>query len=204
VSQASGDFDGDGKADDLAVYAVPSGDERTPFRIRVTFRDGVVESELGATAPEPGSPELDQPPAFAVGGFDAAGTGRDLAFVQVEHGASTAFDGLFALRGCRLLPVTLPDGSPLRLASGGSTGHFDVYGCNPRAPEGPEITALSWIRNDADGTTYEVVRTVYRLDGTSARQVREERSTATPEPPGFPGPGFPGAESLRCGTLARP
>lgn len=148
LSEALGDFDGNGSVDQQFVYSSRSG-----WMMRI-----VLSSGFGAEV------EIEGRSARAVGGFPM-GDGGDLALAVVGSGASALRVGLFAFRDCTIVPVTGPDGDHAVFPVGGSVG--EGHGLECKDGQLIEMTARS-----RDGRTYATEQVVYRLDGTSLREVR--------------------------------
>ena len=153
LSEALGDFDGNGSVDQQFVYSSRSG-----WHMRI-----VLSSGFGADV------EIDARSARAVGGFPM-GEGGDMAAAVVGSGASAQEIGMFAFRDCTIVPVTLPDGDRAEFAVGGSVG--EGHGLECREGELVESTARS-----RDGRTYTSEQVVYRLEGTSLVEVRRAEGT---------------------------
>lgn len=121
-AELSADVDGDGTSDHLQVIVeggVPvlvadlsgRGHQSLPVPIDQEILD---EQRSG------------RPLTFAA--IDIASTGQAQIFVEVSHGASTAFLTMFTLVAGHLTQMTL-DGQPVNLSLNGSVGHQSVIGC---------------------------------------------------------------------------
>ena len=116
-SGVSGDFDGDGAADELLTYQVGPDD----WRVRVLFADGG-----GADAAIPDGEDFAPPRPF--GGFDVDGDGPEEVFLTVGSGASTAQVGFFDVVSCVATRVT-SGGTPAVFGVGGSVGMVSGISC---------------------------------------------------------------------------
>ena len=160
LSEALGDFDGNGSLDQLFMYASRSG--RSPWRLRI-----VLSSGYGVDL------ELDEPTsrgqaAQAVGGFRIA-DGGDVAFAVVGSGASADRVGLFVFRDCEIVPVTL-SGEHAVFPVGGSVGEGHGIECR-------EDGLVAMVARSRDGRTYTTEQTVYRLEGTALVEVDHVEGT---------------------------
>ena len=115
----TGDFDGDGLADVLSTYIVPS---EARWHVRVEFDAGgsddvtIVDSNMAT-------------PARPIGGHDVDGDGTDEAFVRVGSGASAVLVGLYDVAACGLTRVTVgPD--PAVFPIGATIGNVSGLACN--------------------------------------------------------------------------
>ena len=153
LSEALGDFDGNGSIDQQFVYSSRAG-----WMMRI-----VLSSGFGAEV------EIDARSARAVGGFPM-GDGGNVALAVVGNGATTQLVGLFAFRDCTIVPVTGPEGGSAEFSVGGSVG--EGHGLECKDGELVEMTARS-----RDGRTYTSEQVVYALDETSLREVRRAEGT---------------------------
>jgi hypothetical protein len=116
LSQASGDFDGDGSRDSFTVYAsLDATRHPTSWHAVVTRADDrTVEQILRVGSP------FSYP--VVLGAADADGDGRDEAFVKTRthlyHSGLTHDVGMFILDGSRVVQVRA-DGRPLNFEVGG-------------------------------------------------------------------------------------
>jgi hypothetical protein len=116
-SGASGDFDGDGLADQLMTYQAGPDD----WRVRVVLADGggadaAIVDGVDLTPPQP------------IGGYDIDGDGADEVFVTVGSGASAVLVGFFDVSACVATRVT-SGGTPAVFSVGGSVGTVSGLFC---------------------------------------------------------------------------
>ena len=185
-----GDTDGDGKPDRARVVDLHarSDNETRPEMYRldlVSTADGTRHIRFGGDTPMP-----DTDASFGVhviGGADLDGDGRREVFVQIGHGASTAFVSAFRVLDNGGLAQLTVDGSPLDLGVNGSVGHLDGFSCHP-----PMLTA--WSAGITQSQTYLVETRRYHLMGARLEQASVSRRHAK-SPPGAKGfircPGLP-------------
>lgn len=176
LSQATGDFDGDGNADKLMIYADTwTSDRAIPdfWNARIAFGSGDVH--IGRLE---GIDKRLRPITRIAG--DANGDGRDEIFVHLDHGASTEFWAMYLWDGSRLATARA-GGEPLRLPVFGSTGHGAGFRCRAGVLEllganriGPDPT-YNWTR-----------RTLQWTDHRTLAEVAVERGAATGSPSGLP------------------
>jgi hypothetical protein len=155
VSEALGDFDGNGADDLLQVYAT-SG--RDPWRLRVILStNAAIEMQM----PEP---DFRGTRAQAVGGADVGDERGDEALVVVQRRSTSVRLGVFVFHDCALDVVRDDDGDPLQLEVGGDRreGHGILCGDG-------EMTLLSAFSRD--GRHFSTTKQVVRTEGT--RLVRE-------------------------------
>ncbi len=113
------DLDGDGLADLLSTYIVPS---EARWHVRVEFGAGgsddvqIVDSNMvGAARP--------------IGGHDVDGDGTNEAFVTVGSGASALLVGLYDVAACGLTRVTV-GADPAVFPIGATIGNVSGLACN--------------------------------------------------------------------------
>jgi hypothetical protein len=154
VSQAPGDFDGDGQADILVTYATNS----TPpvdHHLQIQTASG---HHIDTVITDALSNDASQQP-HALGGADITtsaglppdGSGEE-AFVSVGSGASVTLVAVFQLLDCTLTRLADPDtAEPATFAIGGSVTHLDGLRCDGAAG-GVRLVQLS--AESSDGETY--------------------------------------------------
>jgi hypothetical protein len=155
VSEALGDFDGNGADDLLQVYAT-SG--RDPWRVRVILT-------TNATAEVPMvEPSHRGERAQAVGGANVGEGPGDEALVIVERASTTTKLGVYTFRDCGIDVVRDDDGDPVELEIGGDRrqGHGVLCGDG-------NMTLLT--ARSRDGRAFATTKQVVRTEGT--RLVRE-------------------------------
>lgn len=171
----TGDIDGDGARDSVRL-AWPEPDGRPPTRCRSRPDSGYKACglepsiKLVAHLTRLGWQRIRVPvtivDARILGIVDVDRDGRGEVFVEVAHGASTAFFMVLRLVGDRLVPMTT-GGPPTACPLGGSVTHFAVMGCTKGA-----LVIGGW-GNDATSASGSF--TAYHLDG--ARFVVERTSS---------------------------
>lgn len=178
-SGVTGDFDGDGSADELLTYQVGVDD----WRVRIVFADG------GGADAAIGDGEDFAPPR-PIGGFDIDADGPEEVFLTVGSGASTARVGLYDVAGCVATRITA-GGVPAVFNVGGSVG--TVSGITCPGDGSLQRVFASYVAEDA----YEGGFEPFLLDGSVL--------TAFPGD----GAGFTADQAfalavLDCGSLALP
>lgn len=148
-----GDVDGDGKPD--AVKA-------TAERLTVTLSGSGRQVTAPVHADSPAPPEV-------LGSTDVDLDGFAEVFVKTVEGASTGFATPYRFDGKVLHELQL-DGSPAVLGFGGSTQHGDGFRC-----AGGRIEVR---KAEAQGQSYKVDTTTYRLTTTALVQVSRSTTTA--------------------------
>lgn len=160
----SGDVDGDGDADSVAVHYDSEGAPGCQGFV-------VVETAAGRTlsgALETWRGEFGLPMPTLNGVADVDGEAGDEVVVNMGAGASTQFVGIVVEDGGVLRQVTTRGRSPVApglLGFGGSVGHIEAVDC---AREGVVVSLAV-----PDGDVYRVERTFYGFAG--AELVREDR-----------------------------
>lgn len=123
VSEAPGDFDGDGQPDVLVTYGLGTDASPEPWHLRLEPATGnPVDIEL----PSPVAPV----PVQALGGADLSGDGKPEAFAVVAGGTSVLLVGVFRLGLCTLTRVIGPDGQPSALAVQAEVNHRRGIRCD--------------------------------------------------------------------------
>ncbi len=117
TAAVSGDFDGDGLADQLLTYQNGPDD----WRMRVVFADGGGADAAIVDA-------VDFTPPRPIGGYDIDGDGPEEVFLTVGSGASTAQIGLFDVASCVATRITA-GGTPATFGVGGSVGMVSGVSC---------------------------------------------------------------------------
>ena len=184
VSTATGDFDGDGAADELMMYRVPSS--RDDWHVRVVLADGYALDQQVAI----GGPITI--PSAAIGGADVDGDGADEAFVVVGSGAYTFWVGLyhFDKTACSLDRVLAPGGGAYFAPVGASVRNLAGLQCVTTGPTGvPALAQLSG--GSDDGRSYRGTRQFFTLSGHQLTSAGTESAV------------FMGDDAtLKCGGLA--
>lgn len=199
VTQASLDIDGDHRTDQMTVYAVPSPDG-SPFRLRVVLATTyTVETQLASVAPVSAQAAASEgpPTAFTLGGFDVAGRGHDMAFVQVDQVGSDHTDAIYDLTGCGLVPVTDSNRHTMDLVVGGNTNRYDAFGCGRDANTGvPFVQTESAVSID-DGANYNLTTTIFGF--TKDQLIQSQTESTTYQPPAGSSSAPPQMTTLACG-----
>ncbi|HEX5266984.1 MAG TPA: hypothetical protein VFW24_09440 [Acidimicrobiales bacterium] len=200
VTQATLDAEGGGKTDHIYVYAVPSP-QGAPFRLRLVLSTGyTVETQLSSVGPvsaQAAAAEGD-PIATALGGFDVAGRGHEMAFVQVDRVGAEATDALYDFSGCGMLPVTDATRHTMDLVVGGNSSRYDAFGCGRDAnTHVPFVQTESAVSID-DGANYNLTTTIFDFTKDQLIQSQTESTTYTP-PAGASTSAPPQMTTLECG-----
>lgn len=199
VTQATLDAEGGGKTDHIYVYAVPSP-QGAPFRLRLVLSTGyTVETQLSSVAPVSAQAAAAQgdPIATALGGFDVAGRGHDMAFVQVERVGPEATDALYDFSGCGLLPVTDATSHTMDLVVGGDTSRYDAFGCGRDATTHVPFVQIESAVSIDDGANYNLTTTIFNFTKDQLIQSQSESTTYTPPAGSSSAP--PQMTTLQCG-----
>jgi len=151
VGSAPGDFDCDGKADRLQLFArvgAPAGDANTLARL-VLATGAVHELPLDA---------VDESSSL-IGTADVNGDGCDDAIVSVGHGASTTWTSFLVYDRGELRRVE-ENGKPVMFLFGGSVTHGNAIECR-RTKAAPEIVARA-ASDYPSGLQWDTVEDVHR------------------------------------------
>lgn len=169
VTEGSGDVDGDGRPDAIAVYAEGAATSPGPWHLLVTLGGG--QGRITATITDAVSGDAAQ--RTGILGASAITPGRSEAlFVSVGSGASATVVGLFAASGCTLSRVAIaPGNAPAQFPIGGAVTHLNGLRC--RAQQLEQLSATS-----VDGITYSTSIQRLVLSG-STLQPEGEAQTGT-------------------------
>ena len=113
ASQANGNFDGKGQKEVFSVSPIrATSGAILDWLLEVDLADGrSVSARLsGLVGARGGCPTLDAQYAVALGAANFAGPSRDLAFVEINHGASTRFGMLVGIQAATLRLATVANG----------------------------------------------------------------------------------------------
>lgn len=133
-----------------------------------------------------------------LGTADADGDGRDETFVQLDHGASTSFLGIYAVDGRgRLVPVTEDGKGPLRFGLNGSVTHGDGGSCT-RGPDGKPRLVIRSVERTNDGP-YGWVEKTYTWEGATVHLAGTQRGIV--DAPGGEDPRLQPFYEFTCGPL---
>ncbi len=149
----------------FTIYALTSADEKPQgWRVRLVTSGAEIDQGLEAGADYP----------RAVGASDVDGDGDMEWWLKVldyaSHGAPWARLNLMFVQGDALVPLTL-DGEPMAVNYGGITRLGEGASCSPG-----EVTLFRAEAQDPQNTRWELSRRTYRIEGTTASYVGEERS----------------------------
>ena len=163
----AGDVDGDGVAEDVAVYYDPEGEPGCEGFVVAESAEGTYSAPLETWRGEFGLP---MPTLNSL--VDVDGAPGDEVVVNMGTGASTQFVGIVIVDGGILRQVTtdVPSGSgvaPGLLGFGGSVGHMEAVDC---VPGGGVIASFA----TPDGNVYRVERTVYDVVGAELIEADQE------------------------------
>ena len=160
VTQASGDFDGDGSTDTLIVYGTGNSSQPSPYHVHMNLGGGhgTTDSVIVDAATD------DTQVVKALGGADitaSAGLASDgsgvEAFVVIGSGASDTLVAVFQFKNCAIVRLTGPQGNaPSNFPIGGSVTHLDGLRCDGIAG-GQRLVQLS--ATSDDGVTYNTKQT---------------------------------------------
>lgn len=159
----TGDVDGDGDAEEVAIYYDPAGEPGCQGFVVAESSDGTLSAPLETWRGEFGLP---MPTLNAL--VDLDGEPGDEVVVNMGAGASTQFVGIVVRDGGVLRQVTtdVTGGSgvaPGLLGFGGSVGHLEAVDC---FPGGRVISSFA----TPDRNVYRVERTVYDFAGAELVQ----------------------------------
>lgn len=180
AGSARGDVDGDG----------------VPDQVQATRSDGTwqLAAALGRGGGAVLELELFGGPVGLIGTSDVDHDGGEEVWARTGAGAATTIVGLFAVEGCELRWVTLPDDARAELPVGGTVGTTSGVEC---PADGPDLLVhTATYLGDANQGRYAVTTVAYDLDGASL--VERERSTVEVS---AQDPQFPRYTSFRCGDL---
>jgi hypothetical protein len=168
-TEASADFDGDGRPDTLVVYSLGRGGG-TVWHVRIERAAGeAVEAVIDGSTPDARASALGGAEISASAGLPPDGSGVE-AFVEVGAGAADALVGIYQLRGCTLTRLAGPDGGPSTFAVGGSVTQLDGLRCD--GVSGGQRLAVLTATSD-DGTTYHTSDRLLRADGSRLQYAGE-------------------------------
>jgi hypothetical protein len=156
VSSGSGDLDGDGQPDGVAVYADGTDTSPGPWHVLVTLGNG--KGRVATTVTDAFNGDANQ--RVAVMGASTISAPGQVLFTSVGTGASATIVGLFVLQGCALERLSIAPGTePAQLAVGGTVTHLDGLRCADGGLDRMQATS-------SDGTTYDTTVQRYAVVGT--------------------------------------
>jgi hypothetical protein len=154
VSQAPGDFNGDGTPDTLVVYGTGTDAAPAPYMVRINLGGGAgsVETPIvdAATDPNQNVKALGGADVSGRSGLPDDGSGAE-AFVAVGSGASTFLVGFYQLSACHLVRLTSGGSNPAELPVGGTVTHLSGVRCDS-ASGGVRLLQVS--AESTDGVSY--------------------------------------------------
>jgi hypothetical protein len=167
VTEAAGDFDGDGAPDTLVGYGEGTTDDPAPWHLRVELATGGAVDEVVTDAVGPGAGRaLGGAEISASAGLPPDGSGVE-AFASIGSGASVALVAVFQLKDCVLTRLNGPDGGPSSFAIGGTVTHGSGLRCEGISG-GQRLVDLAAESND--GTAFTTTETLLKVDGTALVQ----------------------------------
>jgi hypothetical protein len=202
VSTAEGDLDGDGTVDRFLVYATLRPNRKPDgWWIRAELSDG------GATEPRtipygPAAGGVSYVYPRAVGAVDANGDGRDEVLVKlaaiIYHVAGQRIVGMFGLHDDGVVPVSLPDGSPLVFTTGGIASLGQGATCLPDAT--PPAFVITRAQKVASPRQWRLTKFTYTWSGEGLIGPEESNRTL-PFTLDFTDPRILRYYGLSCGVI---
>jgi hypothetical protein len=167
ISVVHGNFDGTASNQSLAVYSLRSFQPGQRWYVRLDKGAGrILTADLNTLFR--GSLQLLD--VFVLGAGDGRGDGRDEAFIDLYHGASTSFIGILGMEGSHLAPAVTATGQR-GFALGGGSMHAAYVLCEGSGPTARLILS-GW--GSGAGGTYEWERTSYSWSGMHLNLVGTE------------------------------
>jgi hypothetical protein len=189
---ASGDIDGDGRPDTVAI--VPVGRAKTTSSFLLVVR----LTKLGTQkVPFTATSQTDMPPhgPVIIGTADAAHNGQAEIFVQVDSGCCSEYWSIFRLVNGHIRQMAIA-GYPVAIAVGGSILNNGGFSCT-----GPDLVVHFYSEQSGGPAVYrfQAVRDTYRWAGAAlvlvSRQVAAIRGTPS-------APALASYSGVTCGGLS--
>lgn len=181
VTQAAGDFAGDGSANDvLKVYQLG-----TTWHVRVSIGGQGVDDDVVAGAG----------PMTAIGAATVNNDPVDEAWVKVSSGSGTDVVGLFAFHNCNLQRVNL-NNAPAAFAIGSTVTADDGLSCF-----GFNVGIQVFSTTSGDGVTYTGISKLYTLNLSSYTPKLVLGSTAAESQTTSSGPAYAALHTFHCHSL---
>lgn len=181
VTQAPGDFAGDGSANDvLKVYQLGSA-----WHVRVDIGGQGVDDDVVAGAG----------PMTAIGATTVNNDPVDEAWVKVSSGSGTDVVGMYAFHNCNLQRVKL-NNAPAAFAIGSTVTADDGLSCF-----GFNVGVQVFSTTSGDGVTYTGTSKLYTLNLTSGTPKLVLGSTAVESQTTSSGPAYAALHTFHCHSL---
>jgi len=202
ASQAIGNFDGKGQKEVFSVSPIRAiSGAILDWLLEVDLADGrSVSARLsGLVGARGGCPTLDAQYAVALGAANFAGPSRDLAFVEINHGASTRFGMLVGIQAATLRLATVANGAERCqrvFPFSGSVTHGNGLACGWR-----DSTQVLWVRQvvnhpPSDYGHYDWYQATYGWQGLQLYLLSLEHAVITSDDPRF-GTSY----AVACGSI---
>jgi hypothetical protein len=195
LTEAVGDFDGDGRDDRLLVYAtVGRGALPRSWHMRAVLASGGSEISLKATR---------ESYPVAIGSVDADGDARAEAFVKTKdflfHSAGSSVVGLFQIEDGALQQVETETGDPFEIRVGGITQLGEGADCRDLDEESPKLILLRIWTYDHSFKTWRFSKRIFEWQGNELAQNRRVQGTI--EATDYIDPDVRRFYSIRCGDF---
>ena len=191
ASTAIGNFNGTGQKEVFTASPIRAGSNAIEdWQLEVSRADGrTVSARLSRlVAARGGCPAIDGPYAVVLGAANFAGPSRDLAFVEIKHGASTRFGILVGIEGETLGLATVANGAERCqrvFPFSGTVTHGNGLACGWR-----DYTPVLWVRQVADAPPgdyahYDWYQATYAWQGLQLYLLSLEHAMITSQDPRF-------------------
>lgn len=202
ASSAIGNFEGNGQKETFSATPIRAASGAiADWRLAVSLADGrSVSAPLsGLVAASGDCPALDGPYAKVLGAGNFAGPSRDLALVEIKHGASTRFAILVSLEGSTIQLAMVADGAnrcQRVFPFSGSVVHGNGLTCGWR-----DSTQVLWVSqvDTKDYVHYDWYRATYTWTGLQLYLASLEHSVIMHDDPRF-GPSY----AVLCSSINIP
>jgi hypothetical protein len=202
-STAIGNFDGTGQKEAFSASPIRAGSNAVAdWQLEVRLADGRnVSARLsGLIAARAGCPAIDGSYAIVLGAANFAGPSRDLALVEINHGASTRSGIMVGIEGGSLRLATVASGAERCqrvFPFSGSVTHGNGVACGWR-----NSTPVMWVRQVADYPPrdyahYDWYQATYAWQGLQLYLLSLEHAVITGEDARF-GPSY----AVACGSIS--